>query len=130
MTNRHHPDTPPARLVIGGEPIDLRTREARRFASSVADLLDQLGTEPTAAERMQVTAAATLLALVERGTLQAITNDPEFSAEEFRRNTTALRAILTGLGLAMKSRDIKKSDLKRGPSLLSTLIEGEAIPAR
>ena len=106
-----------SRLVIGGEQVDLRTREARRFKTILRDLCNQLGTDPTPAERLQLSAAATLSLLIERDTLKMIRG--ELTEEEpLRRNVQALRAALTSLGLAQKSRDVKKSDLKRGGSIL------------
>ena len=125
MSAPHSDQDTPARLVIGGEPVDLRTREARRFRDLLADLTDQLDGDPTPAERMQLVQAATLQALCERGTA-ALLRGEAFEPEDYRRNVTALRSVLTALGLAMKSRDITKGNLRRGKSALSAMIEGEA----
>jgi hypothetical protein len=58
-----------ARLVIGGEQIDMRTREARRFKAILRDLAEQMDREPTASERLQLMSAATLAMCIERDTL-------------------------------------------------------------
>jgi hypothetical protein len=119
---RTNPDYNAARLVIGGEQIDCRTREARRFKAVLSDLAEQMGREPTASERLQLISAATLSLLIERDTLKLLRGELH-EEEPFRRNTTALRAALTTLGLAMKSRDVKKADLHQGQSILAQLIE-------
>ena len=114
-----------ARLIIGGEPVDTRTREAKRFRNVVRELVAQLGRDPTASERLQLTTAATLSLLIERDTLLLLKG--ELTEEEpFRRNATALRAALTSLGLAQKSRDVRKADLRQGRSMLAEIIDGDA----
>jgi hypothetical protein len=109
-----------ARLVIGGEQIDMRTREARRFKAILRDLAEQMDREPTASERLQLMSAATLAMCIERDTL-AMLRGEIVEQEPMRRNAVALRACLTSLGLAMKSRDISRKDYKRGPSLLGDI---------
>jgi len=43
--------------------------------------------------------------------------------EPFRRNVQALRAALTSLGLAQKSRDVTKGSLRKGQTLLGQIVE-------
>jgi hypothetical protein len=109
-----------ARLVIGGEQVDMRTREARRFRAILRDLAEQMDREPTASERLQLMSAATLAMCIERDTL-AMLRGEVVEQEPMRRNAVALRACLTSLGLAMKSRDISRKDYKRCPSILGDI---------
>jgi len=98
--------------------IDKRTREARLFRGVLRDLTEQLGHDPTAAEVALLRAAAIFQTLIELDT-QAILQGENVAAEKIRRNFTSLRAALTALGMAKKSRDVRASDFNRGQSVLS-----------
>lgn len=113
-----------SRLVIGGEQIDTRTREARRFKAILRDLAEQMGREPTPSERLQLMSAATLAMLIERDTL-ALLRGEALEQEPLRRNAVALRACLTSLGLAMKSRDVTKAAYPKGRSILAEIVEAQ-----
>lgn len=126
---KHYPaptgsDDNASRLVIGGEPIDTRTREARRFRAILRDLAAQLGREPSPSERLQLTNAATLSLLCERDTRLLIIGELK-EEEPFRRNVQALRAALTSLGLAYKSRDVTKGQIRANRRTILGEIVGE-----
>lgn len=116
-----------AKLVIGGKPIDGRTIEARRWKSLASDLAAQLKQNPTPAERLMLMQAATLSALCERFTADLIEGkDVADQQENYRRNCTALGAILVKLGLAAKSRDITKRDRTAPDDFGAALIEANS----
>lgn len=94
-------------LIIGGRKIDGRTTEARRFKSLASDLAAQLQRNPTPAERLLLMNAATLATLCERFTA-ALLEGKQVEDEPYRRNVTALNAVLIKLGMAMQSRDATK----------------------
>jgi len=98
--------------------IDKRTREARLFRGILAGLTEQLGHAPSSAEIALLRAAAVFQTLVEMDT-QALLKGEDVAAEKIRRNFTALRAALTALGMAKKSRDISGKDYVSGQSVLS-----------
>lgn len=112
-----------ARLVIGGEEIDTRRREARRYRAILKELAVQLGRDPSPSERLLLQNAATLSLLCERDTRRMITGELQ-EEEPFRRNVAALRGVLIGLGLAQKSRDVTKGQTRqRGSSILGEIME-------
>lgn len=94
-------------LIIGGRKIDGRTTEARRFKSLASDLATQLQRNPTPAERLLLMNAATLATLCERFTADLLEGKP-VEDEPYRRNVSALNAVLIKLGMAMQSRDATK----------------------
>lgn len=94
-------------LILGGRKIDGRTMEARRFKSIATDLAAQLQRNPTPAERLLLMNAATLATLCERFTADLL-EGKAVEDEPYRRNVTALNAVLIKLGLAMQSRDATK----------------------
>lgn len=96
-------------LIIGGRKIDGRTTEARRFRALVADLGSQLQRNPQPAERLLLLNAATLATLCERATADLLEGG-EIDQENYRRNQQALGGVLIKLGMASKSRDVRKSD--------------------
>jgi hypothetical protein len=94
-------------LIIGGRKIDGRTIEARRFKSLATDLAAQLQRSPTPAERLLLMNATTLAMLCERFTADVL-EGKAVEDEPYRRNVTALNAVLIKLGMAMQSRDATK----------------------
>ena len=94
-------------LILGGRKIDGRTMEARRFKSIATDLAAQLQRNPTPAERLLLMNAATLATLCERFTADML-EGKAVEDEPYRRNVTALNAVLIKLGMAMQSRDATK----------------------
>lgn len=96
-------------LVIAGRKIDGRTIEARRFRTLAFDLASQLQRNPTPAERLLLVNAATLATLCERFTGDLLEGKP-VEDEPYRRNVTALNAVLIKLGMAAQSRDVTKRD--------------------
>lgn len=94
-------------LVIAGRKIDGRTTDAKRFRALATDLAAQLQRNPTPAERLLLMNAATLAIMCERFTADMIEGKP-VEEEPYRRNVTALSAVLIKLGMAMQSRDSTK----------------------
>ena len=98
-------------LIIDGERVDQRSVVARRWRENIADLAMQLGDHTTPAEGMLLRRAATFAALCERDEAALVRGDA-VDEEGYRRNATALGAVLVKLGLAAKSRDMTKSQSK------------------
>lgn len=96
-------------LIIGGRKIDGRTIEARRFRGLATELASQLQRNPTPAERLLLLQAATLATMCERFTADLLEGKP-VEDEPYRRNVSALGAVLIKLGMAAKSRDVTKRD--------------------
>lgn len=94
-------------LIIGGRKIDGRTTDAKRFRALATDLAAQLQRNPTPAERLLLMNAATLATLCERFTADLLEGKP-VEDEPYRRNVSALNAVLIKLGMAMQSRDATK----------------------
>lgn len=94
-------------LVIGGRKIDGRTVEAKRFRSLASDLAAQLQRSPTPAERVLLMNATTLATLCERFTADLL-EGKAVEDEPYRRNVSALNAVLIKLGMALQSRDSTK----------------------
>lgn len=98
-------------LVIDGERVDQRSITARRWRGNLADLAMQIGDHVTPSEGMLLRRAATLAFLCERDEARVMQGE-EIDEEGYRRNVTALGAILVKLGLAQKSRDVTKRDAR------------------
>lgn len=109
-------------LVIGGRKIDGRTIEAKRFRALIIDLTTQLERNPTASERMLLLNAATLATLCERDTADLL-EGKEIDQENYRRNQQALGGVLIKLGMAAKSRDVRKRDRSGGEGFGAALLE-------
>ncbi|OJX65831.1 hypothetical protein [Magnetospirillum sp. 64-120] len=98
-------------LFIAGEKVDGRSLTARRYRDQVNDLCLQLGGTLSPSETMLVRRAATLAVLCERDEC-AIAAGKEVDEENYRRNAAALKAMLISLGMAKKSRDVTKADMR------------------
>ena len=118
-------EAPAFDLIVAGRKIDNRTAEARRFRALGSDLIDQLGRNPNAAERMLIMNAATLAMLCERDAADLL-EGKKIDAESYRRNVTLLGSILVKLGMAMKSRDVTKRDRVGGDDFGAALMEANA----
>lgn len=113
-------------LIIGGRKIDGRTTEARRFKSLASDLAAQLQRNPTPAERLLLMNAATLATLCERFTADLLEGKP-VEDEPYRRNVTALNAVLIKLGMAMQSRDATKKSRPALDDFGAAVIEANGV---
>lgn len=109
-------------LVIAGRKIDGRTVEAKRFRSLIGDLCAQLERNPSASERMLLLNAATLATLCEKFTADLL-DGKEIDQEQYRRNIQSLGNVLIKLGMAAKSRDVKKSDRAGGDAFGNAILE-------
>lgn len=98
-------------LIIDGERVDQRSVVARRWRENIADLAMQIGDHTTPSEGMLLRRAATFAALCERDEAALMKGKP-IDEESYRRNATALGAVLVKLGLAAKSRDVTKAQSK------------------
>lgn len=112
-------------LVIGGRKIDGRTIEAKRFRALILDLGNQLNRNPLPAERLLLLNAATLATLCERDTANLL-EGMDIDQENYRRNQQALGGVLIKLGMASKSRDIRKTDRAGLDDYGAALIEASA----
>jgi hypothetical protein len=112
-------------LIIGGRKIDGRTQEAKRFRTLASDLAAQLNRNPAPAERLLLLNAATLATLCERFTADLL-EGKAVEEEPYRRNVTALSAVLIKLGMAAKSRDVTKRDRVGLDDFGAALIEASA----
>lgn len=120
------PAEPPAfELVVAGRKVDNRTAEARRFRAIGGDLTDQLGRDPTAAERLLLMNAATIAMLCEQATADLLEGKP-IDQENHRRNVAMLGQLLIKLGMAQKSRDIAKRDRSKMDDFGAALIEASS----
>ena len=114
-------------LMIAGRKIDGRTIEARRFRTLAFDLASQFQRSPTPAERLLLVNAATLATLCERFTADLLEGKP-VEEEPYRRNVTALNAVLIKLGMAAQSRDVTKRDRAGVDDYGAALIEAARTP--
>lgn len=112
-------------LIIGGRKIDGRTIEAKRFRALATDLALQLKRNPSPADRLLLLNAATLATLCERFTADLL-EGKEVEEEPYRRNVTALCAVLIKLGMAAHSRDVTKRDREGQDDFGAALIEANA----
>lgn len=112
-------------LIVGGRKIDGRTTEAKRFRALATDLAAQLQRNPTPAERLLLLNAATLATLCERFTADLLEGKP-VEEEPYRRNVSALSAVLIKLGMAAHSRDVTKKDKAGLDDFGAALIEANA----
>lgn len=120
-------DQPAFELSVAGRKIDGRTVEARRFRALGSDLMLQLGRNPSGAERMLIMNAATVAMLCERAAADLL-EGKAIDEENYRRNVTMLGSLLVKLGMAMKSRDVTKRDLKGADAFGAALIEANVHP--
>ncbi len=118
-------ETPPFELIVAGRKVDNRTVEARRFRAIGGDLTDQLGRNPTAAERMLLMNAATVSMLCEQATADLL-EGKVVDQENYRRNVALLGQLLIKLGMAQKSRDITKRNNASQDDFGAALIEANA----
>jgi hypothetical protein len=112
-------------LVIAGRKIDGRTVEAKRFRTLASDLAAQLARNPSPSERLLLLNAATLATLCERFTADLL-EGKAVDEEPYRRNVTALSAVLIKLGMAMQSRDVTKRNKACQDDFGAALIEANA----
>jgi hypothetical protein len=112
-------------LIIAGRKIDGRTSEAKRFRALASDLASQLTRNPSPADRLLLLNAATLATLCERFTADLLEGKP-VEEEPYRRNVTALNAVLIKLGMAAQSRDVTKRDRVSMDGYGAALIEANA----
>lgn len=112
-------------LIVGGRKIDGRTTEAKRFRSLATDLAAQLQRNPTPAERLLLLNAATLATLCERFTADML-EGKKVEEEPYRRNVTALSAVLIKLGMALNSRDVTKKNRPSMDDFGAALIEANS----
>lgn len=112
-------------LMIEGERVDQRSITARRWRSSLADLAMQMGEHVAPSEAMMLRRAATLAFLCERDEARLIRGDDKdvVDEENYRRNASALKASLIGLGMASKSRDVTKRDARMIDAHAAAVIE-------
>ena len=112
--------------MIACRKIDGRTIEARRSRTLGFDLASQLQRNPTPAERLLLVNAATLATLCERFTADLLEGKP-VEEEAYRRNVTALNAVLIKLGMAAKSRDMTKRDRTAVDEFGTALLEAATV---
>ena len=96
-------------LYLAGEKVDGRTSLAKRYRELGNDLAAEMRNFIAPSEQILLRRAAMLALLCERSEL-AICEGKQIDEDSYRRNTVALRGALVALGLAAKSRDVKKSD--------------------
>jgi hypothetical protein len=68
--------------------------------------------------------AATLALLCERDECALVAGE-QMDEDNYRRNATVLKGVLINLGLAVKSRDVRKSDHRFMDAHTSALIDEE-----
>lgn len=112
---------------IDGQRLDLRRLNVHQFRTILQDLTSQLANQPTAAECIMLTQAATFATLCEKATFDML-NGKEIDQEPYRRNVAALNNVLTRLGMAKATRDITAKDRKPADDFGSALIELNATP--
>lgn len=98
-------------LRIAGEKVDGRSVTARRYRDLFNDLALQLGDHIAPSEAALLRRAAAFSALCEKDE-EAIAAGQDFDQENYRRNAQALRSTLIALGMAKKSRDVTKQDMR------------------
>lgn len=109
-------------LVIDGERVDQRSITARHWRSTLADLAMQIGEHVTPSEAMLLRRAATLAFFCERDEILVMKGDT-VDEEGYRRNVTALGAVLVKLGLAQKSRDVTKRESRMYDAHAAAVLE-------
>jgi hypothetical protein len=96
-------------IYLAGERVDGRLGIAKRYRELANDLAAQLSGFLAPSERLMLQRAAALAVLCEQDEARLL-DGKDIDQENYRRNASALRGALIGLGVAKKSRDITKRE--------------------
>lgn len=112
-------------LFLDGEKVDGRSLMARHYRDTFNSLALQLGEGSLAPSETALLRRAATLNLLCQLDEDAIMAGEAVDQENYRRNVGALKACLVGLGMAKKSRDVTKADMRFLDQHTAAVLEAE-----